>query len=93
MSIKGIASYHSVKVGDETVEDLLWYYPELIAAAEGIRNRLCFFNEKVDLEVEGEAQDRPRRSGLCSSRVGRFANRPGSHHTCQRSGVSRTAVE
>src|SRR5215204_5360797 len=55
---KGTASYHSVKVGDETAEDLVWYYPQPIAAAEGIRDRLSFFNEKVDLEVDGEEQER-----------------------------------
>ena len=57
---KGIASYHSIEVGGETVEDLVWHYPEPIAAAEKIRDHLCFFNEKVDLEVDGEAQERPQ---------------------------------
>jgi uncharacterized protein (DUF427 family) len=57
---KGIASYHSVEVGGETVEDLVWYYPEPIAASEKIRGNLSFFNEKVDLEVDGEAQERPQ---------------------------------
>jgi uncharacterized protein (DUF427 family) len=57
---KGIASYHSVEVGGETVEDLVWYYPEPIAASEKIRGNLSFFNEKVDLEVDGEAQVRPQ---------------------------------
>jgi uncharacterized protein (DUF427 family) len=55
---KGIASYHSVEAGGETVEDLIWYYPEPITAVEGIRDHLCFYNEKVDLEVDGEAQER-----------------------------------
>jgi uncharacterized protein (DUF427 family) len=57
---KGVASYYSVEAGGERVEDLVWYYPEPIAAAEGIRDHLCFFNEKVDLEVDGEAQERPK---------------------------------
>jgi uncharacterized protein (DUF427 family) len=34
---KGIASYHSVEAGGETVEDLVWYYPEPITAVEEIR--------------------------------------------------------
>jgi uncharacterized protein (DUF427 family) len=55
---KGTASYHSVEVGGETVEDLVWHYPEPIAAVEGIRDHLCFYNEKVDLEVDGEVQER-----------------------------------
>ena len=56
---KGIASYHSVEAGGETVKDLVWHYPEPIAAAEKIRGNLSFFNEKVDLEVDGELQERP----------------------------------
>ena len=57
---KGIASYHSVEVGGETMENLVWHYPEPIAAAEKIRGNLSFFNEKVDLEVDGEPQERPQ---------------------------------
>jgi uncharacterized protein (DUF427 family) len=57
---KGVASYHSVEVGGKTVENLIWHYPEPIAAAENIRGNLSFFNEKVDLEVDGEAQERPQ---------------------------------
>jgi uncharacterized protein (DUF427 family) len=57
---KGTASYRSVDVGGETVEDLIWYYPEPIAATQEIKDHLCFFNEKVDLEVDGEAQERPQ---------------------------------
>jgi uncharacterized protein (DUF427 family) len=57
---KGIASYHSVEAGGETVENLVWHYPEPIAAAEKIRGKLSFFNEKVDLEVDGEPQERPQ---------------------------------
>jgi uncharacterized protein (DUF427 family) len=57
---KGVASYYSVEAGGERVEDLVWYYPEPIPEAPKIRGLLCFFNEKVDLEVDGEAQERPR---------------------------------
>src|SRR5918994_89543 len=57
---KGVASYYSVEVGGERVEDLIWYYPEPIAATQEIKGHLCFFNEKVDLEVDGEAQERPQ---------------------------------
>jgi uncharacterized protein (DUF427 family) len=57
---KGIASYYSVKVGGETTEDLAWYYPSPIPAVTGIKDHLCFFNEKVDLEVDGEEQERPQ---------------------------------
>jgi uncharacterized protein (DUF427 family) len=57
---KGIASYHSVEVGGETEENVIWHYPEPIAAAEKIRGNLSFFNAKVDLEVDGEPQERPQ---------------------------------
>ena len=57
---KGIASYHSVEAGGETVKNLVWHYPEPIAAAAKIRDNLSFFNEKVDLEVDGETQERPK---------------------------------
>ena len=56
---KGVASYYSVEVGGQRVEDLVWYYPEPIPEAAKIKGHLCYFNEKVDLEVDGEEQERP----------------------------------
>ncbi len=52
---KGFASYHSV--GGE--EDVVWHYPEPLRDAERVRGRLCFFNERVDLYLDGELQARP----------------------------------
>jgi uncharacterized protein (DUF427 family) len=57
---KGVASYHSVQAGGETREAVVWYYPNPIPAAADLEGHLCFFNEKVDLEVDGEAQQRPQ---------------------------------
>ena len=57
---KGVASYYSVEAGGKRVEDLVWYYPEPIPEAAKIKGHLCFFNEKVDLEVDGEKQERPQ---------------------------------
>jgi uncharacterized protein (DUF427 family) len=57
---KGVASYWSVEAGGERVEDLVWYYPEPIPEAAKIKGLLTFFNEKVDLEVDGEVQERPK---------------------------------
>ena len=56
---KGVASYYSVEAGGGRVEDLVWYYPEPIPEAGKVKDHLCFFNEKVDLEVDGEMQERP----------------------------------
>ncbi len=56
---KGTASYWTVKVGEETIPNLVWSYPEPIAGAEGIAGLLCFYNERVDVEVDGDLQPRP----------------------------------
>jgi uncharacterized protein (DUF427 family) len=57
---KGVASYWSVEAGGERVENLVWYYPEPIPEAAKIKEHLAFFNEHVDLEVDGEEQERPQ---------------------------------
>ena len=56
---KGHASYHSVRAGGLEETDLVWFYPEPLRDAERIRDRLCFFNERVDLYVDGDLQPRP----------------------------------
>ncbi|HUT48618.1 MAG TPA: DUF427 domain-containing protein [Alphaproteobacteria bacterium] len=45
---KGIAAYHSVRVGGKRFEDIVWYYPDPIAECPRIKDYLCFFNEHVD---------------------------------------------
>jgi uncharacterized protein (DUF427 family) len=57
---KGFASYWSVRAGDELEEDLVWCYPEPTRDAERIKGYLAFFNERVDIEVDGELQERPQ---------------------------------
>jgi uncharacterized protein (DUF427 family) len=57
---KGEASYWSVEVGGERVENLIWSYQAPIPEAAKIEGLLCFLNEKVDLEIDGEEQERPK---------------------------------
>ncbi len=57
---KGEASYWSVRAGDELYEDLVWSYPQTLPDAEGVAGYLYFFNEHVDLEIDGEKQSRPQ---------------------------------
>ena len=56
---KGVASWWSVRVGDRVVEDLVWSYPDPIPENPRIAGLMCFFNEKVDLVVDGVPQPRP----------------------------------
>jgi uncharacterized protein (DUF427 family) len=56
---KGFASYYSVRAGVEEEEDLVWFYREPRPGVERIAGYLAFFNERVDLKVDGELQERP----------------------------------
>lgn len=57
---KGVASYWHVRADDTLHDDLAWAYPEPDRDAGAIRDLVCFFNERVDLDVDGEVQERPR---------------------------------
>jgi len=54
---KGTASYYSAKV--EGGKDLVWYYEQPVDEVGRIKGLVCFFNEKVDIELDGELQQRP----------------------------------
>jgi len=56
---KGDASYWSLRVGGKTYKDFVWSYPRPIPEIPKIENLLSFYNEKVDLHVDGVLQDRP----------------------------------
>jgi Uncharacterized protein conserved in bacteria len=58
---KGPASYWSVKLGDETFNDLVWGYMETIAECPKIKGLLSFFHEQgCDIYVDGELIERPK---------------------------------
>jgi uncharacterized protein (DUF427 family) len=52
---KGYASYWSVG----TEDDVVWSYPDPQPEVARIRDYLAFFNERVDIELDGELQERP----------------------------------
>jgi len=56
---KGVACYWSARVGDKVVKDIVWSYPAPIPECPKIENLLSFYNEHVDLYVDGVLQDRP----------------------------------
>jgi uncharacterized protein (DUF427 family) len=55
---KGTASYYSVE-GVSEGDDLIWYYDEPFDEVRRIEGLLCFYNERVDIEIDGEAVERP----------------------------------
>lgn len=56
---KGIASYFSTKNAKQAGRDLVWAYHDPLPEVAPIKGLLCFFNERVDLEIDGELQRRP----------------------------------
>jgi uncharacterized protein (DUF427 family) len=57
---KGQASYYSVELSSgATVRDIIWYYTDPLPESVQIADMLCFFNERVDIELDGELQERP----------------------------------
>jgi uncharacterized protein (DUF427 family) len=54
---KGAAGYYSAKVPGG--KDLVWYYEQPLDEVGRIKDLVCFFNEKVDIELDGEPQQRP----------------------------------
>jgi uncharacterized protein (DUF427 family) len=56
---KGLATYWSARAGDTLVRNVVWSYQDPIRECPKIKGLLCFFNERVDLYVDGELQGRP----------------------------------
>jgi uncharacterized protein (DUF427 family) len=56
---KGVASYFSTRARDHLLENIAWSYPEPRHDATAVRDLVCFFNEAVDLDIDGERQARP----------------------------------
>jgi len=56
---KGWATYQDVPVGDRVEPFLAWHYQEPLDGMERIKGRICFFNERVDLSLDGQLQERP----------------------------------
>lgn len=56
---KGEAVYWSVEAGGERLDDGAWGYPAPLPEIPKIENLVCFYNEKVDIIVDGTVQERP----------------------------------
>jgi uncharacterized protein (DUF427 family) len=55
---KGVARYWSGPLGGSMIKDVVWSYPAPIPECPKIENLLSFYNERVDLYVDGVLQDR-----------------------------------
>ncbi len=56
---KGQAQYWSASVGDQIHQDVAWSYRTPLPESERIAGLVCFYNERVDLYIDGEQQERP----------------------------------
>lgn len=56
---KGSASYLSLRADGLSEDDLVWSYADPTREAAPIADHLAFFDERVDLELDGELQERP----------------------------------
>jgi uncharacterized protein (DUF427 family) len=56
---KGVAHYWSLQLGDHVINDFVWAYPDPIPECTRIENLVCFYNERVDLYIDDNLQERP----------------------------------
>ena len=58
---KGVTSgYWSARVGDTVHDDIAWTYNTPLPAVAPITNLVAFYNEKLDLTVDGVRLERPK---------------------------------
>ena len=56
---KGTAEYWSARVGEDVYQDFAWSYRTPLPESEKIAGLVCFYNERVDLFIDGVLQERP----------------------------------
>jgi uncharacterized protein (DUF427 family) len=57
---KGWASYWHLVLDGKRHEDFVWIYRTPLPESRPITGLACFYNEKVDLTVDGQRLDRPK---------------------------------
>ena len=57
---KGQAEWWSVRVGETVHEDLAWSYRMPLPESQKIAGHIAFYDEKVDVYVDGVLQERPK---------------------------------
>jgi len=57
---KGQAGYHHGTVNGVRRDNIVWYYADPVPEAVKIKGRVCFYNEFVDITLDGERLPRPK---------------------------------
>jgi uncharacterized protein (DUF427 family) len=57
---KGTAAYWSVDTGSGPHRDIVWIYRTPLPESQKVAGLACFYDEKVDVYLDGERQPRPR---------------------------------
>jgi uncharacterized protein (DUF427 family) len=57
---KGEANYYSVEVDGEVATDVVWTYRSPVPESQKIIGLVAFYNERVDIIVDGVPQERPK---------------------------------
>ncbi|MEU7630737.1 DUF427 domain-containing protein [Nocardia sp. NPDC049220] len=57
---KGTADYWTVRIDDKEYLDYVWGYRTPLPESQKVAGLTCFYNEKVDIYLDGELQERPR---------------------------------
>jgi uncharacterized protein (DUF427 family) len=55
---KGMANYYNVTVNGKEYKDVVWYYRYPTHESAQIVNQLCFYNEKVEVWVDGVKEEK-----------------------------------
>jgi uncharacterized protein (DUF427 family) len=56
---KGTASYYNLEIDGTRYDDYVWWYPTPLPESQKIIGLVAFYNEKVDLIIDGVRQERP----------------------------------
>lgn len=54
--MQGVANYYKVRLPSSEKDGLVWWYKDPIAESASIKGYLAFYDEKVDVWVDGKKQ-------------------------------------
>lgn len=57
---KGEAEYYNVVVDGKEMKDLVWYYRLPTHESAAVAELVCFYNEKVEVVLDGKVQEVPK---------------------------------